>query len=241
MKLLKFNEAKLNFGTFETEKYGKYHSIQWLNQKILAYISEIYKPFGFIYNSGNRDILVDGKIINTEYIDKMVNNYTVFRNIIRLNRITTEAGFYDYMTNNFDKIYHYNGILFKEVLQIIINTSKAGNIGEQKSFEFFEEILSQKGYNIKISSPTLEEDVKGIDGKFNWNGRTITIQVKPYVNATIDNISGMIKAYSPGSLSLGTDYLVLYGEKIIIVKAKDVIIQGNDFIFDEFKIVAIKK
>jgi hypothetical protein len=241
MKLLKFNEAKLNFGTFETEKYGKYHSIQWLNQKILAYIDEVYKPFGFSYKSPNKDILVDGKLINTEYIGKMVNNYTVFRNIIRLNRITTEAGFYDYMTNNFDKIYHYNGIFFKEVLQILINTSKAGNIGEQKAFNFFEETLLEKGYNIRIDSPTLEEDIKGIDGKFNWNGKTITIQVKPYEKATISSISGMVKAYSQGSLSLGTDYLVLYGDKIIIVKAKDVVIDGNNFIFDEFKIVAIKK
>lgn len=234
MKLLRFNEAKLQLGNIETEKYGKYNSIQWLNTKIYEYILEVYTPFGFEYNRP-KVLNIEGKSIYSEYIGKMVNNYTIFKQIIRTNHITTEEGFYHFMLNNLDKYYHYNGEFFHSVtLDILYKTAKRGSIGEESSFKYFEQLLKNLNLDIKVEKPTMDEDIAGIDGKFIWNGKIITIQVKPFTTYTVDD-NNMIKAYSPGSLSLGTDYLILYNNnnKFLVAKTKDVKIDGNYFVINK--------
>ena len=94
--------------------------------------------------------------------------------------------------------------------------------------------------NIVVVDPTIEEDVTGIDGKFNWKGKTITIQVKPYDKEVILE-DGKVEVSSPGSLSLSTDYLILYKNgKYIIVRGENVKIEENNFVFQKDKIVARK-
>lgn len=240
MKWIKLNESLLQLGPIQTKKYGAYNSIYWLNSKIKKYIIDTYDQYGFKYGV-NVDLNVDGYTINSEYICKMVNNYTIFKTIIRINSIKTEAAFYHYMTNNLHDIYNWNGKYFKRVtLPILVNTSKIGNIGEEKSLEFFKKImLEKKGVNIEIIAPTTYEDISGIDGKFIWLGKEITIQVKPYDMATISTSSRKVKVHSQGSLSLITDYLIVYkDDSFIIIQGKDVEIEGNLFTFHEDNIIA---
>ena len=90
---------------FYTNKYGP-NSLSNLNSDILEYITGIYKVYGFSYQSGNKDIDVNGKLINTEYIDKMVNNYTIFKTFIRENSIKNETDFYRLIRSKFDDVYH---------------------------------------------------------------------------------------------------------------------------------------
>jgi hypothetical protein len=44
----------------------------------------------------DEDINVDGMVINTQYINKMVNNYMTFKRIIQLEGLRTEDEFYSY-------------------------------------------------------------------------------------------------------------------------------------------------
>jgi len=128
----------LSLGPVFTSKYGDVNSINWLNGIIKKYIAEVYRPFGYYYGCPNKDIDVDGRKINTEYIAKMVNNYTVFKGIIEKVGITTEEEFYDYMTNNLFDVYNYKGLYFDEkTLPILIATTRRGNKGEQDSLIFF--------------------------------------------------------------------------------------------------------
>ena len=220
-------------GPVSTQKFGA-KSINTLNNKIIKYINEEYAKYGHKYQQPNRDIVINGVTINTEYVDKMVNNYTIFKKIIDINNITNEDEFYNYMAYHLDDIYSPNGKYFKTVtLPILIATSKKGKEGEARSIEYFRKELLKVGVTATMEIPTKEEDISGIDSKFTWKGKTITIQVKPYNNITIDN-NGVMKVYSPGSLSLNTDYLILYKDyNYIIVKGKDVTIQGNYFIFNK--------
>lgn len=223
-----------------TKKYGEFNSIDWLNGKIKEYIQEVYEPFGFKYGV-NQDLNIEGQIISSEYISKMVNNYTVFKSIIRENSIRTEAAFYHYMTNNMKEIYHWKGRYFKRItLPVLINTSRRGNVGEQDSLRFFKQSLQEKkGISVNFITPTVEEDISGIDGKFIYLGKEVTIQVKPYDKAVISESTRKVKVHSQGSLSLNTDYLILYkGQSFIIVRGKDVTIEGNFFTFQEDKVVA---
>ena len=237
----------LSLGPVLTSKYGKTNSISWLNQIILKYINSVYGPFGFTYGV-NKDIDINGRIINTEYISKMVNNYTVFKGIIEKECINTEDGFYNYMVANLFDVYNYNGTHFDTItLPVLIRTTRRGNQGEQISLNFFKSQLAKRGIDVDIEAPTVLEDGQGIDGKFTWNGKELTIQVKPYDSMIVKD--GMINAFSQGSLSLdikgsgkNVDYLIIYNlEKngIVIVRANNVIIQGNLFIFPEDKIIAM--
>lgn len=228
---------KINLNGIQTNKYGSpFESISWLNQKIFEYVNNTYNRYGFKYGNNDKDLNVDGLLIKSEYISKMVNNYTIFKKMIEINNIKSESDFYHYMIENLYDIYNFKGKFFKShTLPILINTSRKGNIGEKKSLDFFKNELKKKGINVDIIQPTIEEDVSGIDAKFFWNNKIVTIQVKPYDNLSITD--GIVRAFSQGSLSLNTDYLILYkSESFIIIKGKDITISGNLFIFYENKI-----
>jgi hypothetical protein len=233
-------------GSVATTQYGNYNSISWLNNKILNYITDIYSPFGFSYQSGNKDIVVENRVINTEYIDKMVNNHTVMIGIINLMEFNNDLDFYDYMTKNLFDVYHYNGKYFDSItLPTLINTTRKGNIGEKTSINAFNSEFYSRGIDTNVQAPTLEEDCDGVDGKFQWNGKTITIQVKPF--SSIVSNDGEINAFSTGALSINRksdgkriSYLMLYklsidktSARVLCVRGKDVTINGNLFIFKE--------
>lgn len=225
---------------FYTKKYGNGYTISALNNRILKYITSIYGPFGFEYeddNEGdNEDINVEGIIINSEYISKMVNNYTIFKTFIREFSISEEEDFYRKLVSNFDNVYHYNGDFFKrQSLPILINTTRKGNINEEKSLNKFKEVIGEKGFDVKIERPTIKEDKKGVDGKFLHNGKYYTIQVKPFSQVYIKD--GKIYATSKGSLSLGVNYLVLYkdGDYIILKNPSNdkIKIDGQSFVYGQ--------
>ena len=153
------------------------------------------------------------------------------------------------MTNNLFDVYNYKGLYFDEkTLPILIATTRRGNKGEQDSLIFFKNELLKKGIQCVMISPTPEEDLSGIDGKFIWNGKELTIQVKPYDN--IMENDGLVSAYSQGSLSLkivgsskNVDYLVLYKlekNSFIIVRSSNTTVQGNLFKFPKDKIISMK-
>jgi ASC-1-like (ASCH) protein len=228
---------------FRTKKYSisAIPSIQNLNQMIKKYTDSVYTPFGYQYGK-NVDIKInDNLIINGEYISKMVNNYTVFKRFILENKIRNEDEFYSLLLSNLYDVYHYNGEFFKNhTLSILINTTKKGNIAEKRSLDSFKDVVSERGINIEIQSPSMEEDIKGIDAKFTLNGKNYTIQVKPFTS--VHNKDGKRYAKSPGSLSLGVNYLILYKEhEYIILKnppSNPITIRGEFFVYDSGNIVS---
>ncbi len=224
-----------------TQKSGSYKSISFLNSKIKEYIDSVYGRYGFVYGH-NVDINVDGDIINGEYISKMVNNYTIFKSMIRLNGLKDEDEFYNFMLQNLKNIYHPDGNYFKNTINILANTTRRGNVYEKNALDYFESLLRDRGINVRVTSPTVEEDISGIDGKFTWNGRSVTIQVKPYTSTVISG--DIIKIESQGSLSLSIgngkniDYLILYNNNsYIVTKGKDTTIEGKYFVVNINKVI----
>ena len=224
---------------FFTNKFGA-NSISSLNKDIIEYITNVYKDYGFEYQSGNKDININGVIINTEYIDKMVNNYTIFKTFIRENNIRNDVDFYKLIRANFHNIYNYNGDFFKrQSLPILINTTRKGNIGEIKSKSKFIEYAKSVGLDITIIDPTMEEDIRGIDAKFKYNKREIKIQIKPFTyyenKKSIRYSESEIHVKSNGSLSVESiDYLMLYSDNnYIIIKnipSSRIQIKGDIFV-----------
>ena len=172
-------------------------------------------------------------MIGTEYISKMVNNYTIFKTFIRENKIKDENTFYTLLESKFDDVYHYNGSFFKrQSLPILINTTRKGNVNEIKCKQKFSEFAKSKNLNIVIVDPTVAEDVNGIDAKFTHNGREFTIQIKPFTD--YKTIGDKLYAKSAGSLSVGSvNYLMLYSDtEFIIMKnvsTSPITIKGDVF------------
>ena len=227
----------------KTNKYGANDSIQYLNQIIMKFITKTYGPFGFKYpnrqNPENYNITVGDQIINTEYISKMVNNYTVFKRIIMDNNIQNSVEFYEYMIANLEDIYHYRGKFFREnTLPILINTTRKGNIGEINSKKKFSEYAQGKGLDIDVENPTIIEDIAGIDAKFYYKTRYYTIQIKPFDGYT--EISNKHYFKSKGSLSVGgIDYMLLYSDEgeFILLKntpAAPIGIAGDKFVVGRY-------
>lgn len=233
---------------FYTNKYGAV-SISNLNRKILDYIEKTYGPFGFRYPRGNDkfnyyDININGEIINSAYIAMMVNNYTVFKKFIRENKIVDEITFYKLIEYKFDDVYNYNGSFFKrQTLPILINTVRRGNHNETVCKEKFTEYAKGKGLNITIQDPSVDEDIKGVDAKFEHNGRVFTIQIKPFSEAK-ETDNDIVNIVSSGSLSIGSvDYLMLYsGSQFILcknTKNTPIKIHGNTFIVTKSNAIRI--
>lgn len=251
-----------NFDTNKIEVIGKYLNgelvdelfrttagvINEINQVIKDETNKWYKSFGYRYSLNNKpfDIKIGDLFINTEYLMKMVNNRTVFYYICKEEKITNNEDFLSFMKDfsNLKKYYHYEGLFFNNILEILISTTRKGNKGEKASLGYFKWFMDVKGFKVDIISPTLKEDIRGIDGKFIFKGVEKTIQVKPYENFIIENKIGT--ATSNGSLSLNTDVLILYKEngfqangypdfKYIIADQKNVKIVGNQFILTKWQ------
>jgi hypothetical protein len=254
-EFLKESKQKVYLGDeqygFEIDKYsrrgrgydGRYRfstkSLSGLNNKIKNYIEGVYGPFKYRYGI-NEDINVNGLILKSEYISKMVNNYTIFKRFIIDNKITDKETFYSEIVSNFHDIYHYDGDFFKRnSLPILINTTRKGNINEKKSIIRFEEVVREMGFNITVENPTVEEDIKGIDGKFSHKNIYYTIQIKPFSDLIVEN--EIYKAKSNGSLSLGVNYLILYKEDEHIIlsnkKSNPINIDFNYFVYNKDNII----
>jgi hypothetical protein len=164
--------------------------------------------------------------------------------------------------NNLNNIYHYDGNFFeRETLSILVNTTRKGNDEEKKAKEVFNNYAINNKIQIIIQDPTLEEDINGVDFKFIHNGKTFTVQVKPYeyyeiiadsdlpvsfsdnAKKNLSNISQSIRVKSSGSLSLNTNYLILYkdGNYIILKNPSNnrIKIVGNEFTTDKSNILQI--
>jgi hypothetical protein len=67
-----------------------------------------------------------------------------------------------------------------------------------------------------------------------WNNKELTIQVKPFTRIVKSDES--VRAYSQGSLSLNTDYLILYkilptnNYSFIIFRRRDITIKSDYFV-----------
>lgn len=226
---------------FTTKKYGK-GSLAALNKEIANFITKEYSKYGYnINNNFDSDININGMILNSSYITKMINNYTIFKTMIDLNDLKSEAEFYKFMYNNLHEIYGLNGKFFKESLAILVNTNRRGNKGEKDSKVKFTEYAESKGMKIEIIEPTLEEDIKGIDFKFKANGRIFTVQVKPFLKYGYkeDNI----EILSNGSLSLDTNYLILFRKDNFIIlrnpKDNEIKISGDRFITTNSNVLSV--
>lgn len=193
----------------------KRYEISKLNTLIINLLNTYYGKYGYRYHSINKTINVNGKFLETELLDKFVNNIRLFSNIAIKNKLNTPQEFISHVIQNMKDIYLPTGSEFEKSYEIIIKTSGKGKRGEEASKRNFERLLFNKTkMKINIESPdSIEEDNKSIDGKFIYNNKLVLIQIKPFTEYEFKN--NKILVYTSGSLSFNTHYLLLYKEYFI--------------------------
>lgn len=236
---MKINKYKMFESTeqvdLETLKVEK-SKISTINGEIRRYLNQIYRPFGWSYGA-KKEIPIPGfGVLDSDHIDLLINNYTIFKNVIRTNRLQTEDDFVNFVKNNLELIYNYNSKFFiYESLPIVIRTNRKGNRGEQLVLQRFKDLTLERGFDVELVVPTLEEDVKGVDAKFILSGKTYTIQVKPLTN--FDFSDDKISIESPGCLTLNKygvmpDYLFFYSDnqEVLFLKNRGILSNGSTFV-----------
>ena len=104
-----------------------------------------------------------------------------------------------------------NGQFYVDVMKAIERSSGPGDKNEEEALEYLKNIETRPGKWLRMC-PGDERDVfKGIDLiKILENGKELTFQVKPFLNATVDN--GIVTVTGVGnSKEYTVDYLVLVG------------------------------
>lgn len=186
-----------------------------LNSLIINFLNTYYRKYGYSYGKNNKTINVNGIFLETEYLDKFVNNITLFGKIASRNKLKTNDEFISYIRVNLRKLYGSDGDEFLLNYKIIENTAKKGKRGEDACKRNFEKLLHKKtGSIITIEDAAgASEDLGGIDGKFIFKGKLVTLQIKPFFKYEIDD--EIIRVYSNGSMGFNTHYLLLYKEYYI--------------------------
>jgi hypothetical protein len=220
---------------------------------ISSALKEFYTPSALY---GKNPIIVNGETeLIPEYLQKAVNNQLLMKKIIQdpdrkiITNIDSKEELFDFVKNNLFDLFHYDGRYFVFVYNLLENASKRGKKFEDKAFVKFVEIAAKKGLDIKILEPTLVEDRDGgIDGKFYWDNKMVTIQVKPLIyldserKSDISDFQDMyLKAKCKGDIKmLKTDYLILtnrYDTWIFRAKGITVDDETNSFVIPKKNIV----
>jgi hypothetical protein len=233
MKINKYKmfESTVDLETVQVEK----SKISSINRDISSFLAEVYGPFGWYYGA-KKEIQIPGfGVIESDYIDLLINNYTIFKNVVRTYRLRTEEDFVNFVKNNLELIYNYKSKFFiYNSLPIVIRTKRKGNHGEQLVLQKFKELTLTRGFEVELVTPTLDEDIKGVDAKFILSGKTYTIQVKPM--SKFETTGDKIIIESPGCLTLNKygvmpDYLFFYSDKqeVLFLKNLGILSKSNYF------------
>jgi hypothetical protein len=218
-------------------------------QEMCRIISDILDKYYPSDSKASRlPIEIGDKIILPNYLYKAINNRTLLKKLVYdpigeiYTGIRNKEDLFQYVKNNGYDLFHYQGKYFTYIYNLLISTSKKGEVSENRAFDFFIKYAEQKGMAIEIIDPSLKEDMYGgIDGIFILNNKQYTIQVKPLFKIEDykkDNTKYI--AFCDGVLkSLKTDYLIVINNlDILIFRSKGIEVFASYFLIPKTNLVS---
>lgn len=189
------------------------------------------------------------KSVNSEIIFKAINNHTLIRKLAYdknkeiITNAKTAEDLKNWIRDNSYELFHYNGKYFDIVYKLLSATHEKGDANEKYAFEIFKKAFREKtGENINIYKGTTNQDIyKDIDGLFNFNNKTYSMQIKPIAIKDdgkpfhISFSDGFYFITSKGALKIPTtNYLILSDEKLDIFyafKSSEITLTWNNSTF----------
>jgi hypothetical protein len=165
-------------------------------------------------SNDNRVIQIDGKIVNTEYISKWLNNRN-FRDVITkdFDLVKEPNALVEFLNQNKYDIFNVNGKYFDRYYRVLESSSLTGKVTEERAKKIFEEFCKSKDKTVVIKTPTVIQDKKGIDSIFIIGGRPCTVQIKP-LSSVKSKTPDYIELVSAGDVrKIITEYLIVSGDK----------------------------
>lgn len=215
------------------------YSLNKVNRIIKNFLLSEYGKLG--YNGyGNKlndniQILIGDNNITFNLLDKCVNNYTIFKNIIRTYNIESSESFYKFILENTSDIYGFESdFLKKTVIPILIKCSNIGNNNEELCKKELIRYTKSKEMEIKIINSTIEEDINGVDFYFEYDNKKYSVQVKTFKKLSNLTNKDYIIFKNNGSSSIlnKSNYLMLINSnsEIFLLRTDDVKVSYNNFI-----------
>lgn len=189
---------------------------------------------------------INGKIVNTEYISKWLNN-RIFRDVITKDFDLPKEpnALVEFLNQNKYDIFNVNGKYFDRYYRVLESASLSGKETEERAKIIFKEFCKGKEKTVEIKNPTVIQDKRGIDSIFVIGGRPCTVQIKP-LSSVKSKTPDYIELVSAGDVrKIITEYLIVSGDTqtyIIKVPLKELSKEyletekTDDETFDEIKL-----
>lgn len=203
----------------EYSNYKRYFFTDIQNDEIIKKIRSFMKEFYGPQIYGDL-IRTEDKILSAELLRKASNNFLLRNRIISdFNLSGDYQEFINFLEKNKYDLFHYDGKYFDEYYQLLVNATQKGSRLEQIAQKVFEDFAKSRGLDIKLYQTGMDEDKQGIDFKFLYKDKFLTIQVKPLKDHIIS--SDEVQFISEGDTrEIVTDYLILSnGEVTFIIKS----------------------
>jgi len=214
------------------------HERMRINDMISSTLRNIYPNLDKVSN-----FVANDRIIQTEFLRKAVNNYLLLKKIVSdpdrviVSNINSKEDLFNFILDNSHDLFHYDGKYFDGVYNLLVNTSKKGRKFEDIAFKEFEEVARKKGMVLKITSPSVREDIDGIDGIFIFNNKKCTIQVKPLLSI-IDNGETYTVKCEGALKNLITHYLIAVNDKEVwIFRSKGITTHADHYVIPKSNLV----
>lgn len=197
---------------------------------------------------GDSDFSMLGQILKPEYLRKAINNRNLFKKLVYDDRREIYTGvknkneLLDFVRKEGRELFSPDGKYFKSVYSLLTGSSIRGASLETKAFELLKSYFMNKdGIDVEIAVPTIDEDLSGVDGKFQLNGEDKTVQVKPLHSIQeykIDNTKFIV--FCDGVLKgLITDYLVVSNNKESHIFTTDgIIVKSSYFLIPKVNLLS---
>jgi len=152
-----------------------------------------------------------GITISASLLRKTKNNRLVIEFVKKTSDAKSVEELINWIKSNTNDLFHPDGKYFREIIAIVVNSSKLGSYREEKAIECIKKYFLTKGQQIEVTPPSEIDDIDGYDFFFEVDGVRKSAQVKTLLR--VDEGRSRFFVYSKGHVTdFDAQYLIVVND-----------------------------